>query len=632
MLGCERPKLSRTPESAAAAIQLLLLDVLQHRSRHAMREQRALARLSAPQQGLADARGRDVGQRQGIDVGVRIARPSQHVRRSERADAVEGVPLGGVAQDVRAHEQAQRPVRVGRGQGLQGAQGQAWRGELTLDRRDEHPFDALERELTQPQAMLKRRELLVKSVLEHRHDQHLIEASDLERVHGGKDVRDVRRVEAAAVNCDRFPHPVRPVYSVSVSDASRIRALSDPVSITHDAEPVLVERGEMLAGGLVAAGRWLLARSPKLHRARGPYCLRGACDGCTARVNGVPNVMTCLVKAAEGDRIETQNVLGSREVDLYEATDLLFPQGFDHHRLLAGTGTSRLLTHFARRVSGLGQLPDAVSDRVAAEQLTVDVLIVGGGAAGLAAAAVLGTRALLVDDALALGGSLAALEPARAARLIQRARDAGAQLRHATSAVLLSREPEDGSARISAVLEGPERASAVRCRTVLVASGAHDPTPLFGNNDLPGVVSARAALKLLRSGISIGKRVALVGEGRFARAFAEGRNQQGVFRFEPSNVQRAKGQHAVSRLVYEEAGKSREIVVSALAFDGPGAPAVELLAQLGAILRFDAVRGYAPNLAADGLAASQVFAAGSCAATKLASEEDGARVARLIPT
>lgn len=388
----------------------------------------------------------------------------------------------------------------------------------------------------------------------------------------------------------------------------------------------------MLAGGLIAAGRWLLARSPKLHRARGPYCLRAACDGCTARVNGVPNVMTCLVKATAGDRVETQNVLGSRELDLYEATDLLFPHGFDHHRLLAGTGASSLLTHFARRVSGLGRLPDSVQASVPAEQRTADVLVVGGGAAGLAAAAVLGPRALLVDDALALGGSLAVLEPARAAQLIQRARAAGAELRHATSAVLLSREPEDGSGQISALLEGPERASAVRCRYVLVASGTHDATPLFGNNDLPGVVSARAALKLLRAGISIGKRVALVGDGRFARAFAEARGQKGIFRIESTKVRRAKGKHAISRLVYDEDGSSRELVVSALACDGPGAPAVELLGQLGASLHFDPSRGYAPRLAADGLAAVAVFAAGSCATTHLPSEEDGARVARRIPT
>jgi hypothetical protein len=155
---------------------------------------------------------------------------------------------------------------------------------------------------------------------------------------------------------------------------------------------------------------------------------------------------------------------------------------------------------------------------------------------------------------------------------------------------------------------------------------------MFGNNDLPGVVSARAALKLLRAGISIGKRVALVGEGRFSRAFAEARKQQGVFRLQPERVRRAKGQHAISRLIYEEADKSRELVVSALAFDGPGAPAVELLAQLGAQLHFDPSRGYAAHLESNGLAAANVFAAGSCANSELTSHEDGARVARLIPT
>jgi len=416
-----------------------------------------------------------------------------------------------------------------------------------------------------------------------------------------------------------------------VTDASRIRTLSDPVSLTHDGDPVTVERGEMLAGGLIAAGRLLLARSPKLHRARGPYCLRGACDGCTARVNGVPNVMTCLVAAAAGDRVETQNVLGTREVDLYEATDVLFPQGFDHHRLFAGAGTSRLLTTFARRMSGLGLLPDVALLATQAEQRHVDVLIVGGGAAGLSAAATLGKRALLVDDGLALGGTSSALDPAQAAKLVQRARDAGAELRHATTALLLSREPEDGSARITALLEGPERVVSARCRHVLVASGAHDPTPSFGNNDLPGILSARAALKLFRSGISIGKRVALVGEGRFARGLAEARHNIGVFHFLPAQVQRAKGTRGVTRLVYEEANKSREIVVSAVACDGPGAPAVELLGQLGATLSFDPERGYVPRLQQSGRALELLYAAGSCASSALPSAEDGARVARAIP-
>lgn len=385
----------------------------------------------------------------------------------------------------------------------------------------------------------------------------------------------------------------------------------------------------MLAGGLIAAGRLLLARSPKLHRARGPFCLRGACDGCTARVNGVPNVMTCLVRARAGDRVETQNVLGSRELDLYEATDFFFPQGFDHHRLLAGAGTSQLMTAFARRMSGLGQLPEEGAQAAPAERREIDVLIVGGGAAGLAAACELGARALLVDDALSLGGSLALLEPARALDLVHRARAAGAELRHATSALLLSREPDDGE-HITALLEGPERVTAVRARYALVASGSHDAEASFGNNDLPGVFSARAALQLLRSGISIGKRVALVGDGPFARAFAEAREHHGVFRFRPEQAVRAKGQHAVTRLIYEEAGTSREIVVSAIASDGPRPPAVELLGQLGGKVAFDAERGYVPQLAANGRAAERIFAAGSAAASARPSREDGARVARAI--
>src|SRR5450432_3111691 len=227
--------------------------------------------------------------------------------------------------------------------------------------------------------MFERRQVLAEGVLEHRYHQHLLEAANLERVHGGQHMRDVRGVETSAVNRDRFSHSVAQVYSVSVSDASRIKALSDPVAITHDGEAVTVERGELLAAGLVASGRLLLARSPKLHRARGPYCLRGACDGCTARVNGVPNVMTCLVRAQAGDQVETQNVLGSRELDLYEATDLLFPEGFDHHQLLAGSGASRILTAFARRMSGLGKLPEEVLAPTAAERREVSVLIRGGG-------------------------------------------------------------------------------------------------------------------------------------------------------------------------------------------------------------------------------------------------------------
>ena len=78
------------------------------------------------------------------------------------------------------------------------------------------------------------------------------------------------------------------------------RAVRDPVTFRFDGDDVIAERGEPVAAALVASGRIALARSPKFHRPRGPSCFRAACDGCLARVDGVPNVMTCLTPAREG--------------------------------------------------------------------------------------------------------------------------------------------------------------------------------------------------------------------------------------------------------------------------------------------------------------------------------------------
>src|SRR4051812_32782186 len=87
------------------------------------------------------------------------------------------------------------------------------------------------------------------------------------------------------------------------------------VTIRFDGQAVPAFRGEPLVASLVRAGKIALARSPKFHRPRGPSCLRAACDGCLARVDDTPNVMTCMVAAEEGTTVSTQNTLGSRELD-----------------------------------------------------------------------------------------------------------------------------------------------------------------------------------------------------------------------------------------------------------------------------------------------------------------------------
>src|ERR1700733_7675325 len=167
----------------------------------------------------------------------------------------------------------------------------------------------------------------------------------------------------------------------------RSRPPGDPVTISLDGAPLAAERGEPLAAALLGSDKTILARSPKLHRPRGPSCLRGGCDGCLARVSGVPNVMTCLVPARGGERVQAQNVAGSRKADLLRVTDWFFAKGIDHHHLMAGVpGLSDVMQGVARKVAGLGRLPSTVEAIQPARRVEVDAVVVGAGAAGIGAA------------------------------------------------------------------------------------------------------------------------------------------------------------------------------------------------------------------------------------------------------
>ncbi|HVY26302.1 MAG TPA: 2Fe-2S iron-sulfur cluster-binding protein [Polyangiaceae bacterium] len=384
------------------------------------------------------------------------------------------------------------------------------------------------------------------------------------------------------------------------------------VELLHDGDVLSAVRGEPLALSLIAADRLLLSRSPKLHRPRGPYCLRDACEGCLVRVNGLPNQPACRVLVQGNERVETQNVLGTRETDLLSAADFLFPQGIDHHRLMAGVpGASALVGSVARRIAGLGKLAEHAPAVQVAERVELPVLIVGGGRSGLSAAQKLGARATLCDDGHELGGALTALEPARAKELVSAARASGARLLPRTSVVALSREPEDGSGRLTALLVGPERTLVARVSAVVLATGRHDAVPSFPNNDLPGVFSARAALYCWQNDVLVGKRIALVGGGRFAERMNE--LMSGAVELVPleaSSVVRAVGRERVSAVEVLAFGAKKRIKVDALAFDGPGAPSFELAVQAGASVDFQPDAGYFPRAAdGDGRVADGVYLA-----------------------
>jgi sarcosine oxidase subunit alpha len=175
---------------------------------------------------------------------------------------------------------------------------------------------------------------------------------------------------------------------------------------------------------------------------------------------------------------------------------------------------------------------------------------------------------------------------------------------------------------------GAQGPALIRAETVLVASGTHAPAPDFENNDVPGVISARAALMALRHGVSVGRRVAVVGQGRFARHLVElCRGRVECVELPADSGLRVIGRTAITRVLVQSGGAERRLRFDALALDGPGAPAFELCVQAGASLRFEAERGYLPERDDSGQLAPQVFAAGSvCGARE--SGADGERVAR----
>jgi len=407
--------------------------------------------------------------------------------------------------------------------------------------------------------------------------------------------------------------------------------LGHPVTIYLDGAPLTAEQGEPLAAALLASDKTILARSPKLHRPRGPSCFRGGCDGCLARVDGVPNVMTCLVPARGGERIDSQNVVGSRKADLLRVTDWFFAKGIDHHHLMAGVpGLSDVMTTVASKIAGMGRLPSVAVAPRPARRLETEVVVAGGGVTGIAAASRLraaGLAVVLVDDGLQLGGALAGA-PARAAELFARSPLAGVEVL-ARSVVAGCYDGE------LLVVTSDGDAILVRPRATVFATGAHDGALAVPGNDLPGVLSARALCRLVHGGIVPDGPVAIVGAGFWADELALSLGSSPVLRIAPEALVDVRGTGGVRAVTVRESGHLavHEVAVVALAL--PGAPAFELAAQAGAEVRFDPALGYVVITDDRGRAAASagVWAAGECAGRGFDPEAlhaEGERVAAAV--
>ncbi len=396
--------------------------------------------------------------------------------------------------------------------------------------------------------------------------------------------------------------------------SSRARPINHRITITLDGEPVEAERGEPVAAALIAAGKINIARSPKFHRPRGPACMRGACDGCLARVNETPNVMTCLVPAEDGMAVVTQNRLGPRDTDLLRMTDWFFPEGMNHHELFAGVpGIQTIMQGFARRVAGLGKLPLEGEPPRKATRRTADVVVVGAGPSGMAVASRLaraGRTVEVLDDRLAPGGGVTALakEDAASFASIREAFDAAVASR---SIRLRMRTTAGAVYGRDLLVAGEEGAEIVEARALVLACGAHDGVLAFEGNDVPNVMSARAAGWLLSMGVVVGSQIAVVvpeGGGPFGESFARAAAPFAQVRVIHGDPLAIRGTSRARGIRVRTAKSEREVDADAVVIDAPRSPAYELCEQAGAVMVHEP-RGFVVRTQ-DGKIADGIWATG----------------------
>jgi sarcosine oxidase, subunit alpha len=429
--------------------------------------------------------------------------------------------------------------------------------------------------------------------------------------------------------------------------------VAEPLSFTLDGNLLHGVRGDTVASALLREGVTTFTRSIKYHRPRGPFCFGGSCGQCLLRVDGIPSLLACRVPLEEGMRCERQNGPLGMDADILRASDFLFPRHLDHHHLMVGSRLGgRVALEIARRLAGLGRLPDQTRPPDRGTVAHAQVVVIGGGPAGIAAARAAtaeGARVLLVDRGARLGGS-ALLEidaeapgPDWVARETERLSGVEVVLEAEALGVYPNDSAEEveapGKTDAPALIAIRRRQSLVALvaeRVVVATGGVSQPLP-FPGVDRPGVYAARGLLDLARTtGVRVGSRLCVVGEGgellRCARALrtaghalARVVDVSGSWPFasgaampEPAGdlpFLRARNLRARGRPVRELRADSERIACDAVAVALPPAPLHELASAVGAQTHFSReLNGFPIEVEASGRSTVPwLFAAGRVA-------------------
>jgi methylglutamate dehydrogenase subunit C len=320
---------------------------------------------------------------------------------------------------------------------------------------------------------------------------------------------------------------------------------SKPVSARFDGKGLTGFAGDTLASALLANDKLLVGRSFKYHRPRGiiaagieePNGLFTIGEGATTE----PNVAATVVELVDGLVASTQNAWPSADFDVMAVNSILAPlfqSGFYYKTFMGPRkGSWMFYEPFIRKAAGLGKATDQRDpDRYDMRYAFCDVLVIGSGPAGLAAALTAGrsgARVVLAEQDTEFGGSLlsgsdAEHEAWRAACV--------EELKSLPNVEALTRTTVQGlyDGNLAVLVEnrshlrpdarkGQARMllTQLRAKTIIMATGAIERPLVFSNNDRPGVMLASALRSYAnRFAVAPEKRAVIVANNDSAYATA----------------------------------------------------------------------------------------------------------------
>lgn len=310
------------------------------------------------------------------------------------------------------------------------------------------------------------------------------------------------------------------------------------LKFTFDGKAYTGHPGDTLASALLANGVRLMGRSFKYHRPRGPLSAGSEEPNALVELRGgarqEPNTRATTVELFDGLMAKSQNRLGSLKFDLLSINDRFsnfLTAGFYYKTFMwPAAFWEKLYEPIIRNAAGLGSLslkddPDVYDKGF----LHCDLLIIGAGPAGLAAALTAGragNSVILADEDFRMGGRLNsetfALDDQTgadwaAATLAELAALPNVRVMTRTSVIGAFDHGIYGAVeRVSDHVHTPDPGKPrqvlwrIYAKQTVLAAGAIERPIAFENNDRPGIMLGSALRTYAnRFGVAADKRIAI---------------------------------------------------------------------------------------------------------------------------